>query len=199
VSWWEGALLGLVQGLTEFLPVSSSGHLVLGDAVLGLQLPGVLFEAAVHLATLLAVLWVYRGRIAELASGALRGEAATWRYIGLLALASVPTAVIGLAGESYLAASYEEPLVAASLLLVTGGLVLSLRWTGRTDGRPEPSPAAALLIGLAQGVLSSAVYSAILIMVILTTFMAPPALKVIFERAAEPAQAEASGNEMPEV
>ncbi len=152
MSWWEGALLGLVQGLTEFLPVSSSGHLVLGDALLGLQLPGVLFEAAVHLATLFAVFWVYRERIAELVSGAFRGEAATWRYIGLLAVASVPTAVMGLAGESYLAATYEEPLVAASLLLVTGGLVLSLRWTGRTDGRPEPSPAAALLVGLAQGV-----------------------------------------------
>jgi undecaprenyl-diphosphatase len=68
----EAALLGLLQGLTEFLPVSSSGHLVLGQALLGIHVPGVAFEVAVHVATLLAVLVVYRSRIAPLFRGRLR-------------------------------------------------------------------------------------------------------------------------------
>jgi hypothetical protein len=55
VTVWEAMVLGVVQGLTEFFPVSSSGHLVMAGAVLGLQIPGILFEVAVHVATLLSV------------------------------------------------------------------------------------------------------------------------------------------------
>ena len=66
MTWWEGVVLGLLQGATEFLPVSSSGHLVMGQAVLGIELPGLGFEVALHLATLLSVLVVYRMRILEL-------------------------------------------------------------------------------------------------------------------------------------
>jgi hypothetical protein len=64
--------LGVVQGLTgahEFFPVSSSGHLVMGGAVLGLEVPGILFEVAVHVATLISVLFVYRVRIWTLIRG----------------------------------------------------------------------------------------------------------------------------------
>ena len=60
MSTWESVLLGVVQGATEFLPVSSSGHLVMAQTVLGIELPGVVFEVAVHLATLLSILVVYR-------------------------------------------------------------------------------------------------------------------------------------------
>ena len=74
MSIWQAALLGVIQGLTEFLPVSSSGHLVLSQALLGLEMPGVTFEVVVHMATLCAVLWVYRSRVASLAIGALRGQ-----------------------------------------------------------------------------------------------------------------------------
>jgi hypothetical protein len=66
---WEALILGVVQGLTEFFPVSSSGHLVMTGAVLGLQVPGILFEIAVHVATLLSVLVVYRAKIWQLALG----------------------------------------------------------------------------------------------------------------------------------
>lgn len=150
MSWWQGLVLGVVQGLTEFLPVSSSGHLVLGNALLGIHMPGVLFEVTVHVATLCAVLWVYRARIAQLAAGILRGTPGSWRYLGLLVLASLPTAVVGLGGERYLAATYQQPLVAASLLLVTGGLVLTLRWTGASAAQERPEPAGAVWIGVAQ-------------------------------------------------
>jgi len=68
----EAVLLGIVQGLTEFLPVSSRGHLGLGQALLGIDVPGVSFEVTLHLATLCAVLWVYRARVVSLAVGAVR-------------------------------------------------------------------------------------------------------------------------------
>lgn len=150
MSWWEAALLGVVQGITEFLPVSSSAHLVLGQSLLGVEAPGVVFEAAVHLATLLAVLWVYRERVAGLAGGALRGRRAAWSYLGLLTLASVPAAAVGLGLRESVEAAFEQPLVAAGLLLVTGGLVATIRRTAPTADRSLPGPVAALLVGLAQ-------------------------------------------------
>lgn len=150
MSWWEAALLGVVQGLTEFLPVSSSAHLVLGQALLGIRVPGVLFEAAVHLATLCAVLWVYRRRVAFLVSGAVRGDGESWRYIGLLALASLPAGAVGLLGAKQLTAAFEEPLLAAALLLVTGFMVFTVRRTARTAADELPDVSQSLWVGAAQ-------------------------------------------------
>jgi hypothetical protein len=81
---FEALVLGALQGAAEFLPVSSSGHLVMGQALLGLSLPGILFEVVVHVATLLSVLVVYRSRLVELGRGALVERAPdAWRYLGL--------------------------------------------------------------------------------------------------------------------
>ena len=146
----EAILLGIVQGLTEFLPVSSSGHLVLGQALLGIQLPGVRFEVAVHMATLCAVLWVYRGRIGQLAGGALQGRAADWRYIGLLVLATIPAGLVGVLGRDWLETVFDRPIIAASLLIVTGFLVYSIRFTAPAASQPEPSASQATAIGVAQ-------------------------------------------------
>ena len=74
MNWLEGVVLGLVQGLTEFLPVSSSGHLVVAQAAVGLEVPGVFVEVVLHVATLLAVVIVYHRRIWELVRGAVGGE-----------------------------------------------------------------------------------------------------------------------------
>jgi undecaprenyl-diphosphatase len=85
------ALLGLVQGLTEFLPVSSSGHLVIGERLLGLHPPGVLLEAFLHLGTLGAVLWVFRADLAELALALTRrGTIERRKEIGFLIAGTIP-------------------------------------------------------------------------------------------------------------
>jgi undecaprenyl-diphosphatase len=63
MTWWEALIFGLIQGVTEFFPVSSSGHLVMGAAVLGHQLPGIVFEVAVNVSTIVSVLIVYCQRI----------------------------------------------------------------------------------------------------------------------------------------
>jgi len=150
MSWWEAAILGVVQGVTEFLPVSSSAHLVLGQALLGVRSPGVVYEAAVHLATLVAVLWVYRGRVAELTVGLVQGDREAWAYAGLLALASVPAAVVGLWFREPVEAAFERPAVAAGLLLVTGLLVVSIRRTGADSEGERPGVAGSLWVGFAQ-------------------------------------------------
>ena len=87
---WEAVFLGFLQGATEFLPVSSSGHLVVGQTLLGLDIQGVQFEVVVHLATLISVIVMYRGRLIELLYGTLRRDGDAWRYVGLLALATLP-------------------------------------------------------------------------------------------------------------
>ena len=150
MSFLSAIILGIVQGFTEFLPVSSSGHLVLGQALLGISLPGITFEITVHVATLCAVLWVYRGRVASLAAGAVRGDRASWTYIGLLALASVPAGLVGWLARDWFESAFGRPVVAAALLLLTGFLVYSVRFTASRAKDPAPSAAQALWIGVAQ-------------------------------------------------
>ena len=150
MTWYEGILLGVVQGATEFLPVSSSGHLVMGQTLLGVEAPGVELEVALHLATLLSVLIAYRGRIVELALGSVRGHRAQLGYLGLLALATVPTAVVGVALRDLLSALFDLPVVTGAALLCTGGVL----WTARAALRRAPEAGmevgTALLVGLAQ-------------------------------------------------
>ena len=162
MSNWEAVLLGVVQGLTEFLPVSSSGHLVVGQTVLGLELPGVRFEVAVHFATLVSVLVAYRGRVAALMCGAIRLEPATWRYLGLILLANIPAAAVYFLMGDVVEAAFETPLATGLAFLLTGGVLWSVRGALRRGGREvaggrgnqepprPPGPGAAMLIGVAQ-------------------------------------------------
>ncbi len=148
----EAVILGLVQGLTEFFPVSSSGHLVLAESMLGVNPPGVGFEVLVHVATLAAVLLVYRRRILALAIGGARGEPEALRYLGKLALASLPVALVGLTAASFIYRVFDAPAIAAGNLLITGAVVYATRWLiGRGDRR-EPGWSASIGIGLAQAV-----------------------------------------------
>ena len=148
----EAFVLGVVQGLTEFLPVSSSGHLVLGQALFGIELPGVVFEVTVHVATLCAVCWVYRRRLAGLIVDACAGDRESLRDVGLLAIATLPAAAAGVGLRGVLEPAFERPVLAAALLLVTGALVWSIghfsRGNGRTRARPDVG--GALAIGFAQ-------------------------------------------------
>ena len=149
---FEAVLLGVIQGITEFLPVSSSGHLVLAQALLEIRLPGVAFEVTVHVATLCAVMWVYRRRISELLRGLLQRDHSAVRYVGLLILATLPAVAVGLAGKDYLEAAFEKPIVAASLLLVSGLLAWSLKYSGPRAAADRPSWLQTVAVGVAQAV-----------------------------------------------
>lgn len=150
MTWWEALLLGTLQGATEFLPVSSSGHLVVGQEFLGIAIRGVLFEVAVHVATLLSVLIVYRGRVAELAGGAARGDHEALRYLGLLTLATLPAAVLGLGFGARLESLFEDPMVPGIGFLVTAAVLWSSRTALQRDPDRKPGVRDAILIGTAQ-------------------------------------------------
>jgi undecaprenyl-diphosphatase len=129
MTWFEALLLGVIQGLTEFFPVSSSGHLVLGQAVLGLEIPGMAFDVVVHVATLLSVVIVYREKLGRLALGAIgRGEENSWPYLLKLAAATVPAALVGLSLKDWFEDRFADPIFAATMILVTGCIVWSTRW-----------------------------------------------------------------------
>ncbi|MFQ5688655.1 MAG: undecaprenyl-diphosphate phosphatase [Gemmatimonadota bacterium] len=146
------ALLGAVQGFTEFLPVSSSGHLVLAERILGVTLPGVAFEVTVHVASLCAVLWAYRARIHELVRGVCRRERESLTYAGLLGLATVPAGVVGLVWESALEGLFDVPRLAAALLLASGLLAWSVKRSAPAAQAGRPDAPRALGIGMAQAV-----------------------------------------------
>ena len=148
MAFHEALLLGIVQGLSEFLPVSSSGHLVLGQALLGV-LPGdLVFEVIVHCGTLLAVLTVLGGRIRGLASGCVRRDPASRRMVLLLLVGTIPAGAIGLLFEDYLGLAFRSPAAAAGCLVATGAVLWSSRYVSRR--RKEIGVGDALLIGFAQ-------------------------------------------------
>jgi undecaprenyl-diphosphatase len=150
VSGWEALLLGIAQGLTEFFPVSSSGHLVMVEALLGVEQEGILFEIAVHVATLLAVVLFYHKRIADLAVGAFKGQRDAIEYILKLGVATVPAVVLVLAAGGFMESQFDSPPLVGVCLLITGSMVWSTKYTLPRASGSEISWGAALLIGCAQ-------------------------------------------------
>jgi undecaprenyl-diphosphatase len=152
---WESILLGIVQGLTEFLPVSSSGHLVIAGTILGFESPGIVFEVFVHLGTLLAVLTYYRRRITRLVLGTIgfaagrrdAGEKRAAGYVAFLALASIPAAAVGLVFRDPIEDAFSNPSLVFVMLLVTGFLL----WISfYLNARKEPSYGNTFLAGVGQ-------------------------------------------------
>ncbi|MDE2875599.1 MAG: undecaprenyl-diphosphate phosphatase [Gemmatimonadota bacterium] len=150
MTWYEGIVLGLLQGATEFLPVSSSGHLVMGQTLLGLEVPGMSFEVALHVATLVSVVVVYRVRIGVLLAGVGRRDREQMRYAGLLVLASVPAAIAGIGFGDFFASLFDSAAVTGVALLVTGCVVWSARGALARGPAGKPGIGTALLMGLAQ-------------------------------------------------
>jgi undecaprenyl-diphosphatase len=130
-SWLEALILGLVQGLTEFLPVSSSGHLVIAPYLLGLEQPTLALGVFVHIATLIAVVTYFRTELWFLLRGVLgvggldtEDQQLARRTVLLLAVGSVPAAAAGLVLEDLIGSAFEDPRIAAVALFVTAGVLV---------------------------------------------------------------------------
>ncbi len=149
-AWICVLVLAVVQGVTEFLPVSSSGHLLIGKQLLGLDSPGVRFAVILHVGTLVAVCAYFWRRLRALALGALKGEKAAWGMVGFLALATVPAAVMYKVCGRQLKSVLDDPVLAACGLIVTGVGLLSL-WRVKA-GTGEVTWWRALLMGIGQAV-----------------------------------------------
>jgi len=160
----QAIFLGILQGVTEFLPVSSSGHLVAAQALLGVKSPGIFLEVSLHLGTLVAVLLVF-GR--DLAGLVRDGSLGLWLLVSgsggqipqmarrfptalAIVVGSVPAAAAGLLLKGYIEPLFEGNLRACSIFLsVTGLILLFSRYAARGE-EETVTPLKGLLVGLAQ-------------------------------------------------
>ncbi len=175
MTWWQALVLGVVQGLTEFLPISSSAHLVLVPHALGWQLDpaqAFVFDVLVQVGTLTAVLVYFRADwlgMARAVGRGLRAPRAAWqqpevRLLAWLAVASVPAALAGVLFKDAVAAFFAAPRAVGGFLLFTAGwMALGEALGRRRRTLADLTPRDALWVGLGQalallpGVLSSGV------------------------------------------
>lgn len=153
----EAIILGLVQGLTEFLPVSSSGHLVLVQKAMAVEDSGITFEILVHFATLLSVViyfWKVLWKMLLSILPPFRPELARERkMIGLLAIGTVPAVVVGLTFRDTFEQVYENPIVVSLLLLVTGSVLFLPRLlAARKKEGSEVKLPSAIAMGIGQAI-----------------------------------------------
>jgi undecaprenyl-diphosphatase len=147
----DSIVLGIVQGLTEFLPVSSSGHLVLAQEILNADLgQGILFEVAVHIATLVAILIFYRRKVAGLIYGTLTRDRSALEYAGKLIIGTLPAIVVALLFRGWIEAQFDSLLGVGICLIVTGFIVFSTKFTNKHSGMDEPTWKGAFMIGCVQ-------------------------------------------------
>lgn len=167
MSWIEAVVLGIIQGLTEFLPVSSSGHLVLFQHIFGLVEPELLFDICVHVGTLAAVLIVFYRDILEMLKTLVRlpelirrsgGMSALFsnhpdiRMMAMIVIGCIPTAVLGVFFARMAEALFGTIWLVGVALLITGTFLWFTRQR-KTVGRPinEMKLKDAFIIGLVQG------------------------------------------------
>ncbi|MFK8136867.1 MAG: undecaprenyl-diphosphate phosphatase [Bdellovibrionales bacterium] len=139
MSNFEAILLGLVQGLTEFLPVSSSGHLVIGQKLLGFENHDLSFDIVAHLGTLLAVLVVYRRQIFEIIRLLVHSfRVKRWnngsRITAWVIIATLPTAIIGLSFKDNFEALFNEPKSVAIALFCTAIILFCTKFVSPSRG-----------------------------------------------------------------
>ena len=125
MEWFEAIILGLVQGLTEFLPVSSSGHLVIGREILGVEESGdLVFEVAVHAATVLSTIVVFRHQIWSLLKGLFRFKYNDETdYILKICVSMIPVFIIGVFFKSFVEGLFGSILVVGIALVMTALLL----------------------------------------------------------------------------
>jgi len=161
MNWFEALALAIIQGLTEFLPVSSSGHLVLAQTFFGIDPANAfVYDIVLHLGTALAALVFFRHDVAAVLRGlfppyrqAPAAQRQARRLLLLLAAATVPTAVIGLAFKDFFESLFASPAAVVGALAVTGTFLIASSLLPASTLAVESAPWwRAALIGVAQGI-----------------------------------------------
>jgi undecaprenyl-diphosphatase len=127
MNWWQAVSLSLLQGLTEFLPVSSSGHLVIFQKIFGLQ-PPVLFDVFVHVGTLGSVIFFFRKELLKILQGLLKKDKNAWHIFWLVVVGSLPAIVVGLFLEKNINQIFNSIRLVGISFLMTSVLLISTRW-----------------------------------------------------------------------
>ncbi|MFO1079449.1 MAG: undecaprenyl-diphosphate phosphatase [Reyranellaceae bacterium] len=123
---WKAVVIGLIEGVTEFLPVSSTGHIILAEEVLHFEgPPGKVFEIVIQLGAILAICFLYRAKIGQTVVGVLARERIALRFAAAVVVAFLPAAVVGVAAHKYIKALLFSPWVVA-VSLILGGIAILL-------------------------------------------------------------------------
>lgn len=158
ISTLEALFLGVLQGLTEFIPVSSSGHLVFFQSLLGLKEAPLFFDVMLHFGTLMAVLIAFRHDVVAMGSealNALRGKKGGLerKLLFWIVLGTIPTGLMGILLKDWFQSFFTRPKSVGGMILITGSLLWLTRWI-KDEGRPlgRMTWLDAVVIGVAQGV-----------------------------------------------
>ena len=153
-------VLGAVQGFTEFIPVSSSGHLVLVPEALGWDQPGLAFDVLLHVASLVALLVYFAPDLKRIVTGSIRGDASSRRLVGLLAIGTIPAAIAGLLLNDYFEEAFTDARASALQLLMTAAILVGAELIARRHQRratrlrtmEDLNATDATVIGIAQAI-----------------------------------------------
>lgn len=162
----QAIALGVIQGLTEYLPVSSSGHLVIAHHLFGLSEPAVFFDVILHIGTLLAVIWFYRDSIISIITGSVKavqegglgvlarpGDNPSLHYAALIIAGTIPTGLIGVLFKDQLEGLFASVFWTGVSFIVNGLMLLTVVWAkDRERGVVTLKWWEAVAIGVAQGV-----------------------------------------------
>ncbi|MBO7569910.1 MAG: undecaprenyl-diphosphate phosphatase [Bacteroidaceae bacterium] len=156
MEWIEALILGIVQGLTEYLPVSSSGHLQIGQHLLGVNdVGGLTFDIVVHVATVLAtvvvlwkeIVWIFKGLFKW--DGQMNSEQ---RYALNILISMIPIGIVGLFFKDYIDEIFQGSLVIVGVCLLVTSFLLALTHFYKPQEREHISPLHAFIIGIAQAI-----------------------------------------------
>jgi len=149
MSYLDAIILGLIQGLTEFLPISSSGHLVLTEHLLDVKMPGVSFELIVHLGTLCSVLVYFRKKIFTITKSVFdSSDIVNRKTILYIICGTIPVVIIALLLKSQIEEAFHSPYLTSFFLLLTGIILLLTAMFDK--GIKEIKLLRAIIIGFGQ-------------------------------------------------
>jgi undecaprenyl-diphosphatase len=125
VLWLKAAILGIVQGITEFLPVSSTAHLLIGERLLGFDDPGSVFTEMIQLGSILAIVWLYRRKVLEIITG-LGSRPEARRFAVMLILATLPALIVGGLASDYIETVLHRSIMTVAVAFIAGGIVMGV-------------------------------------------------------------------------
>ena len=148
-------LLGIIQGLTEFLPISSSGHLVIAQNLLGMQKPQISLDIILHLGTMFAVIIYFRKDIIAMVKSLCHPGSKYFRLALLLAIGTIPVAILGFLFKRYFKLLFTSPVYSSFFLIITGGILFLTKFCRPPPGHDAKDIRAfsfkdALIIGISQ-------------------------------------------------
>jgi undecaprenyl-diphosphatase len=147
--WFQAAVLGIVQGLTEFLPISSTAHLLVGERLLGFDDPNSVFTEMIQLGSILAIVWLYRRKVMDVVTG-LPTRRESRRFAMILIVAVLPALIAGAIASDFVESVLHKSLTTMALaFIVGGGIMLAVERSAR---RPRTRTVDDTTVGQAAGV-----------------------------------------------